>query len=63
MKPPMSSVTVRSKAVVLLLLIHCFRLLSLFFVKCKSLFGYTVLSGLNRFAIISLRKSELIALL
>ena len=55
----MALVAVRSKAAVLLLLIHCLVLLQLFW----SLLCYAVLSVFSSFAIILMRKRELVALL
>ena len=52
----MVSAAIRSKVVVLLLLIHCLLLLSLFVGGCAlSLFCYAVLSVLSSFAIILLK--------
>ena len=56
--------TVRSKAVVLLLLIYCFMYIPLFVgVPCLSLLWYTLLCVLSSFAIILKRKRELFVLL
>ena len=67
-KPPMTSAAVRSKAMILLLMIHCLLLLPLcrgFMFKCKSfvLDPCFVLSVFTSFAITLLRKRELVALL
>ena len=56
--------SVRSKAVVLLLLIYCLMCFPLFVgVLCLSLFGYALLCVLSSFAINLKRKRELVALL
>ena len=63
-KPPVTS-TERSYAVVLLLVKHCLLLLQLFcegFMLCPC-FCYALLSAVSSFAIISLGKKELVALL
>ena len=61
---PIAKGAVRSKVVVLLLLIYCSMYLTLFVgVLCCSLFWYTVLCVLSSFAIILTRKRELVALL
>ena len=63
---PVVSATIRSKAVVLLFLIHCFCMsvpLFMFFVCFWSLFCNAVLYALFNSASISLRERELVALL
>ena len=58
------SLSVRSKEVVLLLLIYCFMYLPLFVgVLCWSLVWYALLYVLSSFASILTRKRELVALL
>ena len=60
----MAQAAVRSKAVVLLLLIHCILYLTLSVgVLCWSLFCYALLCVIFSFAIILTRKSGLVALL
>ena len=65
LSPPLvAKAAVRSKAVVLLLLLnYCFINLPLFvWVLCSSLFWYALLYVLSKFAIILTRKKELVAL-
>ena len=60
----MAEAAARSKAVVLLLLIHCLMHLPLFVgVLCLSLFCYALLCVHSSFAIILKRKRKLVALL
>ena len=60
----MAWAAVRSKVVVLLLLNYCFMYLSLFVgILCWSLFCYVLIYVLSSFAIILMRKRELVALL
>ena len=60
----MAQAVVRSKAVVLLLLIYCLMYVPLFVgALCLSLFCYALLSVHFSFAIILKRKGELVALL
>ena len=60
----MALLAVRSKAVVLLLLIHCLMFFPLFVgILCLSLFCYALFCVLSSFAIISKRKRNLVALL
>ena len=64
LSPPVAKAAIRSKAVVLLLLIYCFMYLPLFVdVLCWSLFWYALLCVLSSFAIILTGKRELVALL
>ena len=60
----MTKAAVRSKAVVLLLLIYCLMYFALFArVLCLSLFCYALLCGHSSFAIILKRNRKLVALL
>ena len=60
----MAKAAVRSKVVVLLLLIYCLMYFPLFVgVLCLSLFCYALLCVLSSFAIILKRKRKLVALL
>ena len=62
--PPVAWAAVRSKAVVLLLLIYCLMYFTLFVeVLCLSLFSYALLWVHFSFAIILKRKRRLVALL
>ena len=64
LSPPVASTAVGSKAVVMLLLIHCLLLLPLcvgFLCLVISVFCYAVLSVPSSFAIILLRKREVAA--
>ena len=61
--PPVTSAAVRSKVVVLLLLIHCLFLLLLSRNFVFSLFCYTVLSVLYSFSIKVLKKRAFVVLL
>ena len=61
---PMVACAVRSKAVVLLLLIYCLKFLPLYVgALCLSLFCFALLCVHSSFAIILKRKRELVALL
>ena len=61
---PVAKAALHSKVVVLFLLIYCLLLLPLFVgVLCLSLFCYVELSVLFRFAIICMRKRDLVSLL
>ena len=63
-KPPVAKPAVRSKAMVLLLLIYCLLLLLLYCEFCVlSLICYSVFCVLFSFAIILMGKRELVALL
>ena len=58
----MALAAVSYKAIVILLLIHCLLLLPMFVkVLCWFLFCYVVLSVMSCFAIVSVRKTELVA--
>ena len=64
LSPAVAFAAVRSTVVVLLLLVHCLLLPILFAFFCVwSLFCYAVLSVFSSFAIIFLRKRELVDLL
>ena len=64
LSPPVAYAAVRSKAVVLLLLIYCLMYFPLFWgVLCLSLFCYSLLCVHSSFAIILKRKRKLVALL
>ena len=61
---PVASVVFRSKAVILLLLIHWLLLIPLFlWVYVWAMFCYAILCVLSSFAIILMGKRELVALL
>ena len=62
-KPPVASAAIHSKVVVLLLRIHCLSLLHMFVGLCLVLLCNAILSVLSNFALFSLRKRELVALL
>ena len=64
LSPPVAKVAVRSKAVVLLLLIYSLMYFPLFvWVLCLSLFCYALLCVHSSFSIILKRKKKLVALL